>query len=243
MTEPVLMIPGLMCDARAFLHQVNALGADRLVTMALPLQGTKVEDMAKTFLEQAPPRFSLVGLGLGGDIALDMARRAPDRISRMVLISTDPLAEPQAVMMAREGRMIAARAGRLMDALADEIPDAALADSPLRARVRRKLEEMWKGLGVDVFLRQSKAMQRRPDHQRTLRQTNVPCLILAGEQDTLVPVRRQEFMAGMLPFARMQIIPGAGHLPTMEAPDAVNAALLDFLAGPMVLKLPPLVLE
>jgi pimeloyl-ACP methyl ester carboxylesterase len=243
MTEPVLMIPGLMCDARAFLHQVNALGADRLVTMALPLQGTKVEDMAKIFLEQAPPRFSLVGLGLGGDIALDMARRAPDRISRMVLISTDPLAEPQAVMMAREGRMIAARAGRLMDALADEIPDSALADGPLRARVRRKLEEMWKGLGLDVFLRQSKAMQRRPDHQRTLRQTNVPCLILAGEQDTLVPVRRQEFMAGMLPFARMQIIQGAGHLPTMEAPQAVNAALLDFLAGPMVLKLPPLVLE
>jgi pimeloyl-ACP methyl ester carboxylesterase len=243
MTEPVVMIPGLMCDARAFLHQVNALGRDRLVIMALPLQGTKVEDMAKSFLEQAPPRFSLVGLGLGGDIALDMARRAPDRISRMVLISTDPLAEPQAVMMAREGRMIAARAGRLLDALADEIPDAALADGPLRPRVRRKLEEMWKGLGVDTFLRQSKAMQRRPDHQRTLRQTNVPCLILAGEQDTLVPVRRQEFMAGMLPFARMQVIADAGHLPTMEAPDAVNAALLDFLAGPMVLKLPPLVLE
>lgn len=241
MNEPVVMIPGLMCDARAFLHQVNALGRDRLVIIALPLQGARVEDMAKGFLESAPLRFSLVGMGLGGDIALDMARKAPERISRMVLISTDPLAEPQPAMMAREGRMIAAKAGRLRDALADEIPDAALAD-PL-GPVRAELTAMGLGLGVEVFLHQSKAMQRRPDHQKTLRQIKVPCLVLAGAKDTIVPVRRQEFMAGMMPFARLQVIEGAGHLPPMEAPDAVNAALLEFLAGPMVLKLPPLVLE
>ncbi len=165
MNDPVVMIPGLMCDARAFLHQVNALGRDRLVIMALPLQGSKVEDMAKGFLEQAPPRFTLVGMGLGGDIALDMLHRAPDRISRLVLISTDPLAEPQPAMMAREGRMVAARAGRLMDALADEIPDGALADGPLRGRIRLDMEEMWQGLGVETFLRQTNRTTIKTSHR------------------------------------------------------------------------------
>ncbi len=249
MTDPVIMIPGLMCDARAFLPQVLHLGRDRLVTIALPILGSTVEAMAQAILGAAPAKFALVGMGLGGEVALEMLRRGGDRISRVALISTDPLSETPQHAASREARMVTARAGRLPQALAEEIPEGALADGPLRAKVRRQLIDMWHSLGTEVYLQQSRALQRRPDHQRTLRGMKVPALIIAGAQDTLTPVRRQEFAAGLMPFARVEVIAGAGHLPPMEAPEAVSKALEQFLQGPMQLqgalpkKEPPLLLR
>ncbi len=238
MADPVLMIPGLMCDARAFLPQILHLGRDRAVTVALPLMGPTVETMAQAILATAPSRFALVGMGLGGEVALEMLRRGGDRITRVALISTDPLAETPQHAASREARMVTARAGRLPQALAEEIPNTALADGQTRARVMRQLVDMWQSLGTDVYLQQSRALQRRPDHQRTLRGVRIPALIIAGAQDTLTPVRRQEFAAGLMAFARVEVIASAGHLPPMEAPDAVNSVLSAFLQGPLQLQQP-----
>ena len=238
MADPVLMIPGLMCDARAFLPQILHLGRDRTVTVALPIIGPTVETMAQAILATAPLRFALVGMGLGGDVAMEMLRRGGDRITRVALISTDPLAETPQHAASREARMVTARAGRLPQALAEEIPHTALADGQTRARVMRQLVDMWQSLGTDVYLQQSRALQRRPDHQRTLRGVRIPALIIAGAQDNLTPVRRQEFAAGLMAFARVEVIAGAGHLPPMEAPDAVNRVLGQFLQGPLQLQKP-----
>ena len=98
------------------------------------------------------------------------------------------------------------------------------------------VKDMALGLGEGVFIRQSRALQRRPDQQKTMRRVKIPALILAGAQDTLVPVRRQEFTAGLMPFGQMKLIDDAGHLPTLEQPEAVTAALEAFLNGPMLLK-------
>jgi pimeloyl-ACP methyl ester carboxylesterase len=92
------------------------------------------------------------------------------------------------------------------------------------------------GLGAEVFVTQSRAMQRRPDQQRTLRRAMVPALILAGADDPLVPLRRQELIASLMPVARLQVIDGAGHLPSIEQPGAVSAALEAFLSGPLLLR-------
>lgn len=236
MNDPVLMIPGLMCDARAFLPQILQLGRDRSVMVSLPVGGATVEAMAQGILASAPPRFALVGMGLGGEVALEILRRAAERISRIVLISTDPLSETPHLAAAREARMVSARAGRLPQALAEEVPEAALADGPVRDRVQRQLADMWHCLGVETYLLQSRALQRRPDHQRTLRGARVPALIMAGAQDTILPLRRQEFAAGLMPFARVAVIEKAGHLPPMEAPEVVTRILCEFLKGPMLLR-------
>ena len=134
------MIPGLMCDGRAFMAQMASLGRSRPILLVLPVHGSTVEEMAQAALSVAPDKFALVGMGLGGDVGLDMLRRAPERVTRIALISTDPLAEAPAVAAAREVRIVAARAGRLPQALAEEIPTAALAEGPARDRVRRTLE-------------------------------------------------------------------------------------------------------
>ncbi len=236
MSEPVVLIPGLMCDARSVLPQLLALGPGFAVQVFLPTQGQTVEQMAEAGLAMAPRNFALIGQGLGGVVALEMIRRASDRITRVVLISADPLPEDPKIAAAREARMVAARAGRLGQVMADEVPEGSLADTPDRVMVMALLREMALDLGEGVFLRQSRAMQRRPDQQKTLRRATMPALLIAGAADRLVSPRRAEFMASLMPRAEVIILPDAGHLPTIEAPDAVNAAILPFVEAPLLLR-------
>lgn len=231
MTEPVILLPGLMCDARLWAHQLLHLSQHRPVMVMQPT-GASATDMAASLLDQAPSRFALVGLGLGGTIALEVLRRGLDRVSRIALLSTDPLPEAPQVAAAREARMVAARAGRLWQALAEEYPPADMTNPEGTTALLREMAEF---LGEGVFLAQSRAMQRRPDQQKTLRRAMLPALIMGGGRDTLVPPRRHEFVAKMMPFGRMKILEGAGHLLPLEAPEAVTAALETFLRGPMLL--------
>lgn len=236
MTDPLVILPGFMADARAFLPQIIDLGLDRPVTVVMPGPGETVEQISAAALTGLPARFALLGHGLGGLIALDMLRRAPDRISRIALMATDPLSEPPAIAAAREARLVAARAGRLAEALAAEFPETALASGPWAGEIRALMLDMGLNLGAETYLRHSRLMQRRPDQQKTLRKIKVPALILAGAEDPLVPARRQDFLSALMPFGTLEVIAGAGHMPQLEQPEAVTAALRAFLAGPMLLR-------
>ncbi|MGB4828692.1 MAG: alpha/beta hydrolase, partial [Paracoccaceae bacterium] len=105
MTDPLVILPGFLCDARAFLPQIVHLGGDRQVTVILP-QGDTVEQMSLNAIRDLPRRFALLGHGLGGDVAIDILRRLPQAVTRIALISTDPLAEPPAIAAARETRLV-----------------------------------------------------------------------------------------------------------------------------------------
>ena len=236
MADPLVMIPGLMADARLFLPQIVQLGMGRAVHIVLPTTGDTVEAMSEAILAGLPQKFALLGHGLGGDVALDIIRRVPDRVVRIVLMATDPLAEAPQTAAARESRMMAARSGRLIEAMGEEIPLAALADTEWRDDIVALIKDMAIGLGEGVFIRQSRALQRRPDQQKTMRRVKLPALVIAGALDTLVPMRRSEFTANLMPFGTLQVIDGAGHLATLEQPEAVNAALAAFLAGPVMLR-------
>ena len=236
MNDPLILIPGLMCDARAFLPQIMTLSKGRTITIALPTPGATVEEISARILAAAPQKFVLVGQGLGGDVALDILRHAAERVTRIVLLSTDPMSEAPPVAAAREARMIAARAGRLAEAMSEEVPLASLVNGPNRAGLFATLQAMALDLGPEVFLAQSRALQRRPDQQKTLRRAMLPALILAGAEDRLVPLRRQELAAGLMPFAKLVVINGAGHMAPLEQPQAVTDALESFLAGPLLLR-------
>lgn len=236
MNEPLVIIPGLMADARLFLPQMVRLGSERACHVCIAAKGETVEQMSEALMAGLPEKFALMGHGLGGDVALDIIRRIPDRVTRVVLLATDPLSEPPAQAAERETRMVMARAGRLVEAMVQEIPRAAVADSPWRDEIMALVSDMALGLGEGVFLRQSRAMQRRPDQQKTMRKVRLPALVLAGRQDTLVPLRRQEFTATLMPYGQFQIIEDSGHLAPLEQPEAVSAAVEAFLRGPMMLR-------
>ncbi len=235
MDEPLVLIPGLMADARVFMPQLVGLGADRQMQVALATKGETVEQMSEAILTGLPQKFALLGHGLGGDIALDLIRRAPDRVTRVVLMATDPLSEPPQAAAARETRIVAARSGRLAEAMREELPLSAIVDAPWRDDIMALVQDMALGLGEGVFLRQSRALQRRPDQQKTMRRVKLPVLVISGDSDTLVPMRRQEFTANLKPFGRLVVIEAAGHLACLEQPDAVTAEIAEFLSGPMML--------
>lgn len=236
MSEPLVLIPGLMADARAFDAQLTALSRERAVMIAPAMIGERVEEMASHLLDQLPVRFALAGHGLGGVLAMEILRRAPDRVMRIALLDSTPLAETPQEAAEREMLIVRARAGRLADVIAESFPSDCLAPGTGRREVLARVTGMAGDLGPEVFLRQARALQRRRDQQSTLRKCRVPALVLCGEHDSLAPVKRQEFMAELIHHAALKVIPGAGHFPMMEAPAAVLTALREWLSAPMVLR-------
>ena len=236
MPEPLVLLPGMMCDARLFGPQIADFSCDTAVMVAPVSQGERIEEIASSLLDLLPRRFALAGLSMGGIVAMEILRRAPDRVSRVALMDTNPLAETPQVAAGREPQIVAARSGRMLDIVRDEMKPNYFAPGPHREEVLSLVLDMAQTLGSDVFVRQSRALQRRPDQQTTLRKCKVPTLILCGEHDTLCPVKRHEFMAELIPYAELRIIEGAGHMPTLEQPEATTKALRDWMAMPLVLQ-------
>lgn len=230
MTEPLVLLPGMMCDARLYAPQIEVLSRERAVMVAPITQGERIEDMVAAILDQLPARFALAGLSMGGIVAMEVLSRAPERVARLCLMDTDPLADTPQIAAIREPWIVRARAGRLDEVMREAMRPSFLAPGPGRAAVLETMYRMAADLGPDLFIRQSRALQRRRDQQATLRKCKAPTLVLCGEHDALTPVRRHAFMAELIPKARLEIVPDAGHVPTLEQPGAVIAALRDWLA-------------
>lgn len=234
--EPIVFLPGMMCDARVFEAQVAALSRDVPVMVAPVSQGATIEEIAEGLLRFLPERFALVGLSMGGIVAMELLRRAPGRVTRIALMDTNALSETPKTAAAYEPWIIAARAGRLEDAIRQMMQQDFLAPGEGRLAVLNRYVAMAMDQGAEVFVRQAKALQRRRDLQSALRRCKVPALVLCGEHDQLTPVKRHKFMADLIPSADLTVVPGAGHLPTWEQPEAVNAALKAWLKQPYLLR-------
>ncbi len=239
MGESLVLVPGMMCDARLYGPQIAAFsGRHTLILPSLAGQET-VGEMAASVLAQAPERFALLGLSMGGIVAMEMMRLAPGRVSRLCLMDTNALAETPAVAAAREPQIVGAKSGRLAEIMRDEMKPNYLAPGLGRRAVLDLVMEMALGLGPEVFVRQSRALQKRPDQQRVLREIRVPTLVACGAHDALCPLRRHELMAELIPGAVLEVIDGAGHLPVLEQPEQVNALLRDWLDWPETLRRNP----
>jgi len=217
-----------MSDARLFRDQAESLSARHCVQIASLGNAESVRDMGDRVLTALPATAILVGASLGAMVAMDIARRAPDRVSRLVLIATDALAELPAVAAARDPMITQARAGRLDDAMAAALPWESLAPGPGRTEVMDIALRMARRGGAERFQAHMRALQRRPDQQGTLRRLTIPTLLVCGTHDRLFPPRRHEVMAGLIPRGRLITLEEAGHLPTLEAPEKMTAIIGDW---------------
>jgi pimeloyl-ACP methyl ester carboxylesterase len=235
MAEPLVFLPGMMCDARLFGPQIAELSADTAVMVAPITGGERIEEIASGLLDQLPHRFALAGLSMGGIVAMEVLRRAPDRVSRIAFLDTNPLAETPQIAAAREPQIVAARTGRMLDVMREEMKPNYLAPGDGRQHVLDLVMDMADALGPEVFVRQSRALQKRPDQQMTLRRCRVPALVLCGAHDALCPIKRHEFMAELIPHAQLRVLADSGHLPPLEQPAETTHALRDWLSWPLVL--------
>ncbi len=228
MSLPLVLLPGMMCDGRLFAPQMAALGR-RAVQVSPVTEHDSVQALAAEVLAHAPPRFALAGLSMGGIVAMEVARQAPDRVDRLALLDTNPRAEAPEVQANRVPQIERARANGVETVMRDEMKPNYLAPGAGREAILDLCMDMALALGVDVFARQSIALRDRPDQQDTLRAFHGPALVLMGEHDRLCPLDRHELMHRLMPQSVLTIVPDAGHLSTLENPEKTTAALLRWL--------------
>ena len=198
--------------------------------MVMPMTGhDTIEALAQDVLDNSPPRFALAGLSMGGILAMEVIRRAPDRVTHLALLDTNPKAEMPEVQARRLPQIDRAKQGRLREVMVEEMKPNYLVDGPNRAAILDLCLHMAQDLGPEVFISQSRALAARPDQQDTLKSIDVPTLVLCGRADSLCPLSRHELMKDLIPGSRLVIIEEAGHLPVLEQPETTNEALKAWL--------------
>src|SRR5215468_8525072 len=228
---PVVLVPGLNCSARLYAEQLPALWRFGQVAVADHTRDDSMAAIAARILAVAPPRFALAGLSMGGYIALTIIQQAPERVARLALLDTSARPETPE-QTARRGPQIAlAESGRFAEVPALQFPVFVHRnrqdDEALRERVRVMAEET----GAQAFLRQQQAIMTRADTRPFLSAIKCPTLVLVGDGDELTPpALSQEIVAGVA-GSRLVVIADCGHLSTMERPDAVNRALIEWMTG------------
>jgi pimeloyl-ACP methyl ester carboxylesterase len=225
---PLVLIPGMMCDARMWGGLPPALHP-REVGHAVPTGADSVAALAGALLRDAPDCFALAGLSMGGIIAMEVLRQAPDRVARLALLDTNPLAESPEMQARRGPQIDRVLAGGLAQVLRDEMKPLYLADTPHRTEILDLCMEMALSLGPAIFATQSRALASRLDQTATLAAFKGPALVLMGEHDIPCPKPRHDLMHALMPQSRLVVIPGAGHLPTLEKPIETTAALRRWL--------------
>ena len=223
----LVFLPGLMCDARLFQPQLDTFPDSVVVTST---GRTSITDMAQDVLDANPDEFDLLGLSMGGIIAMEVVRLAPKRVRKIALLDTNHRAEKEEVRQARLPQIEAAQNGQMMDVLCEVMVPRYLANGGSNNDTLTDLcLEMATDLGAAAFVNQSYALMDRPDQTETLRNLNCPALVLCGIEDRLCPVLTHETMAELIPQATLEIVKDAAHLPTLEQPSHTNAAIARWL--------------
>lgn len=226
---PLILLPGMMCDARLFRPQIDALSG-RVPLMTMPMGAhDSMAALAADLLFAAPPRFAIAGLSMGGILAMEVLRQAPERVLGLALMDTNPSAELDDVKARRASQIAAAQAGELYRVMHEEMKPNYLTDGPQRRAILELCMTMAMDLGPEVFVNQSKALRDRIDQTEALRGFTGPALVLCGRDDALCPVERHEMMHDLMPQSELEIIENAGHLPTHEQPVNTLAALSRWL--------------
>lgn len=226
---PLLLVPGLLCSARLYAPQVAALWPYGPVMVADHRRDTDMEAIAARILADAPPRFALAGLSMGGYIAFAMLRQAPERIAKLALLDTTARADTSEQTAAREKFIAMAEAGKLAEVVDTLAPRFLHRDRRNDDALNRIIREMADDTGVTAFVRQERAIMTRQDLRPSLASIACPTLVLVGEGDELTPPELAKEIAGGISGARLVVVPDCGHLSTIEQPGAVNAALAEWL--------------
>ncbi|WP_372398978.1 alpha/beta fold hydrolase [Azospirillum sp. HJ39] len=229
-TRPTLiLLPGMPLDAALWDHQVRHL-ADisdpQVVELAMC---SSIAGMADTVLAAAPERFAVAGLSMGGYVALEILRRAPERVERLALLDTNARPDTAEASATRREAVALARAGKYAQVIRAALPRLIHSDRMTDEGFVRAVLAQMERVGVDGYAREQDAIIGRADSRPGLPAISCPTLVVCGRQDVLTPPDLHEEMAAAIPGARLVLIEDCGHLSAMEQPQAVTALMRDWL--------------
>jgi pimeloyl-ACP methyl ester carboxylesterase len=199
------------------------------VTVADHRRDDSMDAIAKRILAAAPPRFALAGLSMGGYISYAILRAAPERVTRLALLDTGSRADLPEQAERRKAQIELARAGKLGEIAETLWPLFVHENRHHDAALKKVVLQMAEDTGADAFIRQQTAIMSRPDSRPDLPKIKCPTLVLVGEGDQLTPLKLSEEIAGGIANSRLVVVPGSGHLSTLERPDEVNKALVEWM--------------
>jgi pimeloyl-ACP methyl ester carboxylesterase len=230
-TMPILLVPGLVCSTRIFTPVEPALWRFGPVTVANHIRDDNMGAIARRILAEAPPRFALAGHSMGGYIAFEILRQAPDRVAKLALLNTQARHDTPEASARRRGMMERAKNGQYR-AVLDELFSGFVHPSRREdASLRQLAYDMGDDVGVEGFVRQQTAVIGRVDSRPSLAWIKCPTLVLTGDEDHTIPNSLSKEMADNIHGAKLVILTHCGHLPQVEQPQATAAALTEWLGS------------
>jgi pimeloyl-ACP methyl ester carboxylesterase len=226
---PILLVPGLAGSPRIYAPVASAMWRLGPVTVANHIRDDNMGAIARRILAEAPPRFALAGHSMGGYIAFEIMRQAPQRVAKLALMNTQARPDTPEATTRRHGLIARVQAGEyhaMLDELFHLFVHPSRRDS---ADLRQLVHDMGDDVGPEAFVRQLMAIMNRPDSRPTLARIECPTLVLSSDEDNTVPNSLSPEIAGGIPGAKLIIIPDCGHMTPPEQPQATTQALVDWL--------------
>lgn len=229
--ESLLFLPGLLCDERLWRDQVEALSDIADITVADLTLDDSVAGMATRALAAAPEHFSLTALSMGGYVAFEILRQAPERVVRLALMDTSAAPDTHQRVAQRQSAIESLKLGRFVGVTKRMLPQLIHADH-VPEDVGKEVRAMAERVGAAAFLRQQQAILTRPDSRPVLPLIHVPTLVAVGDSDILTPPAHAEEIHKGIPGSVLHRFSRCGHLPPMESPQETTDILRAWLSWP-----------
>jgi len=225
---PFLLVPGLNCDARVYAGVARVLWPYGPITIANHTAGDTIATIAAAILADAPPRFALAGFSMGGYLAFEILRQAPERVHKLCLLDTSAAPDTPDSTENRRRRMALAEGGKFGTVVEQAFPLSVHPDNVTNPDLYSIHRAMAEANGPEIYVRQQQAIIGRPDSRPGLAGIEMPTLIVVGEGDQITPPEAAAEMHRGIAGSRLVTIARAGHLALLEQPEPVHAALRDW---------------
>jgi len=229
MKTHLLLFPGLLCDEALWSEQIAALSSHCTCRVADMASGTTLAEIARHAIQGMPEKFAVAGLSMGGYTALEVMRQVPERVERLALLDTSARADTAERIEIRKALIARVEKGEFNDVIEEHfqhfVHPSRLSDIVLMEKIRTSALNV----GPEAYVREQKAIIARPDSLPSLAQITCPTLVLCGAEDVLTPPALHDEIAHAIAGAELVKVADCGHLSTLEAPEAVNAALQSWL--------------
>jgi pimeloyl-ACP methyl ester carboxylesterase len=226
----LVLLPGLLNTAKVFELLIAELGDAADVIVPELHQCESIEDMAEAALGIAPERFSLGGFSMGGYVAFEILRRAPQRVERLALIDTQASPDPAESTARRRAFVDQSKIGRFHGVTSTLMPSLIHPTRLSDPSVTGPIVEMATLIGADGFACQQRAIMARPDSRPLLVDIKVPTVVISGRQDRTVPLARAEEMAADISHSQLVVLEQCGHMAPLEKPVELAVALRRWLS-------------